>query len=75
MIQRILRAKFKLAQFSVESKKEERYHNAIDEYYGFVNEYPESKYMKEAKDLFNKAKKYVQTTDNTDEDASNASIK
>lgn len=71
----ILRAKFKLAQFSVESKKEERYHNAIDEYYGFVNEYPESKYMKEAKDLFNKAKKYVQTTDNTDKDASNASTK
>lgn len=71
----ILRAKFKLAQFSVEGKKEERYHNAIDEYYGFVNEYPESKYMKEAKDLFNKAKKYVQTTDNTDEDASNASTK
>ena len=28
----ILRAKFQLAQFSVENKKEERYHNAIDEY-------------------------------------------
>ena len=59
----ILRAKFQLAQFSVESKKEERFHNAIDEYYGFVTEYPESKYMKEAKSLFAKAQKYVTPTD------------
>lgn len=56
----ILRAKFELAQQSVESKKEERFHNAIDEYYGFVTEYPESKYMKEAKGYFDKAKKYVE---------------
>ena len=57
----ILRAKFALAQLSVEEKKEERYHNAIDEYYGFVTEYPESKYLKEAQDLFDKARKYVTT--------------
>lgn len=56
----ILRARFKLAQMSVEEKKEERYHNAIDEYYGFVTEYPESKHMKEAKALFAKAQKYVE---------------
>lgn len=61
----ILRAKFALAQLSVESKKEERFHNAIDEYYGFVTEYPESKYMKEAKGLFARARKYV-TQDNAE---------
>ncbi|EJX07674.1 outer membrane assembly lipoprotein YfiO [gut metagenome] len=55
----ILRAKFDLAKQSVESKKEERYHNAIDEYYGFTNEFPESKYMSEAQSLFAKAQKYV----------------
>ncbi len=55
----ILRAKFALARMSVEAKKEERYHAAIDEYYGFVTEYPESKYMSEAKRLFASAKKYV----------------
>lgn len=59
----ILRAKFQLAQFSVENKKEERYHNAIDEYYGFFTEYPESKYIKEANLLFKKAQKYVQADD------------
>lgn len=55
----ILRSKFSLAAQSIESKKVERYHNAIDEYYGFVTEYPESKYMKEANQLFAKAKEYV----------------
>ena len=57
----ILRAKFALARLSVEEKKEERYHNAIDEYYGFVTEYPESNYLKEAQALFDKARKYVTT--------------
>lgn len=59
----ILRAKFALAHMSIESKKEERYHNAIDEYYGFVTEFPESKYMKEAKAFFEKAKAYAPPTD------------
>lgn len=59
----ILKAKFELAENSVAAKKEERYHDAIDEYYGFTNEYPESKYMKTAQDLFMKAKKYVSTED------------
>ena len=57
----ILKAKFELAERSVEEKKVERYHNAIDEYYGFTNEYPESKYMKEAEQLFKKASKYTTT--------------
>lgn len=55
----ILKAKFELAAKSVEEKKAERYHNAIDEYYGFTNEYPESKFMKEAQQLFKKAAKYT----------------
>ena len=63
---KILRAKFELAAQSIESKKEERYHNAIDEYYGFTNEYPESKYMKEANELFKKAKQYTSSSDSED---------
>lgn len=55
----ILRAKFELAAQSIESKKEERYHNAIDEYYGFMNEYPESKYIEEANNMYRKARKYI----------------
>jgi len=48
----ILRSRFKLAQNSIEQKADERYRSAIDEYYGFKNEFPESKYMKEADKIF-----------------------
>lgn len=57
----ILKAKFDLARQSVESKKEERYHDAIDEYYGFLNEYPESAFLKEAHKLFASASRYTST--------------
>ena len=39
----IMKSKFKLAEQSVESKKTERYREAEDECYGFINEYPDSK--------------------------------
>ena len=52
----ILRSKFHLAVGSVKEKMKERYSETVDEYYGFVNEYPESKYMDEAKRIYEKAK-------------------
>lgn len=55
----VLRSKFDLAAQSVESKKAERYQSAADEYYGFQNEYPESKFMKRANELYQKAKPYL----------------
>lgn len=48
----ILRARYKLAVNSVESKAEERFRQTVDEYYGFKNEFPESKNMKEAEQIF-----------------------
>ena len=48
----ILRSRYQLAQRSVAEKSEERYQQAIDEYYGFKNEFPSSKYMKEAEQIF-----------------------
>lgn len=61
----ILKAKFELADQSIELKKEERYHNAIDEYYNFINEFPESAFLKEATSLFEKAKKHVRVDENS----------
>ena len=55
----ILKAKFHLAQQSVEEKRMERYRDTIDEYYGFVNEYPESKYLKDAQQILAQSEKYV----------------
>jgi len=51
----ILRAKYLLADYSIESKKVERFQSAVDEYYAFVAEFPESDYKKEALGMFNNA--------------------
>ncbi len=55
----ILRAKYQLALQSVEEKRLDRYRDTIDEYYGFMNEYPESKYLKDAQRIFAQSEKYV----------------
>ncbi len=43
----LLKAKYLLAINSVEEKKHERLSSALDEYFTFVDEYPDSKYKKE----------------------------
>lgn len=55
----VLRAKYNLARQSVEERRMERFRDAIDEYYAFQNDYPESKYMKEAVNIFNYSEKVV----------------
>lgn len=44
----LLKSKYLLATNSVVEKKEIRLSNALDEYFAFVDEFPESKYRKEA---------------------------
>lgn len=56
----ILRAKYELAVYSVEDRKIERYREAVDEYYAFKNEFPESKYMNEAERVFKESQKILQ---------------
>lgn len=48
----ILRSRYNLAKESVEEKKPGRFRETIDEYYSFVNDYPESSNMKEAVRIF-----------------------
>lgn len=55
----LLRAKYQLGSESVLEKKEERMREAIDEYYAFKNEFPESKHMKEVESIYKNASKYV----------------
>lgn len=56
----ILKAKFELAQKSVLDKQTQRYQEAIDEYYGFQTEFPESSFMPKATALYEKARKFEQ---------------
>ena len=55
----VLRAKYDMANASVEEKKEERMRETIDEYYSFKNEYHDSKYTKEVESIYKDANKYV----------------
>lgn len=55
----ILKAKFKQAELSVSSKKEQRYRETIDEYQNFTSEFPSSEFSKEAQRILKTAKEFV----------------
>ncbi len=55
----IVKSSYIYAQNSVESKKVERMANVINEYYAFVGEFPNSKYLSEAKKIYEQASKYL----------------
>jgi outer membrane protein assembly factor BamD len=46
------KSKYEMAVQSVEDKKEFRYRDVVDEYFSYANEYPEGKYLKEIKKLY-----------------------
>ncbi|MBN1819531.1 MAG: outer membrane protein assembly factor BamD [Prolixibacteraceae bacterium] len=48
----LLKSKYLLAVNSVEDKKEQRLSAALDEYFTFADEFPESKYIKEAERFY-----------------------
>lgn len=52
----IMKSKYELAQMSVELKKLQRYQDAEDECYGFINEYPDSKERETAEKYIKKCK-------------------
>ena len=55
----ILRSRYQLAARSVESKTQERLRETIDEYFGFKNEFPDSKHLKEADQIYRRATRRV----------------
>ena len=60
----IMKSKYYLAENSSEEKKVERYRDAEDECYGFLNEFPESKDVKTAEKYIAKCKKYTSSASN-----------
>ena len=52
----IMKSKYELAQQSIEEKKFERFQDAEDECYGFINEYPDSKSKSLAEKYISKCK-------------------
>jgi outer membrane protein assembly factor BamD len=52
-----MKSKFELAENSSEERRVERYRDAEDECYGFLNEFPDSKDCKTAEKYITKCKK------------------
>lgn len=57
----IMKSKYELAQQSIEEKKFERFQDAEDECYGFINEYPDSKERANAEKMIAKCKEFEKT--------------
>ena len=55
----IIRAKNELALVSVEEKLQGRYRDVVDEYYTYVNEYPEGQFLKQVTKYFEYANKRI----------------
>lgn len=55
----VLKARFQEASQSINEKKASRFRDVIDEYYSFINNYPEGPNRDEADNIYKIAKKYV----------------
>lgn len=55
----VMKSKYELANMSVETKKLQRYQDAEDECYGFINEYPDSKERATAEKYIEKCKQFT----------------
>ena len=62
----VMKSKFELAERSVEARKLDRFRDAEDECYGFLNEYPDSEYRKLAEKYIASCKKVTEKAEDND---------
>ncbi len=55
----ILKARFQEADLSIDERKADRFREVVDEYYSFINNYPDSPNRGEADNIYKIASKYV----------------
>jgi outer membrane protein assembly factor BamD len=60
LIYLMVAAKYELAVVSIEERLQGRYREVVDEYYNYMNEYPEGKYMKQVKKYFDYANNKIE---------------
>jgi outer membrane protein assembly factor BamD len=56
----ILKSSYLLADGSVPSKQLERYQTTVDEYYSYIDEFPDNKNSKEAKRMYETSNKFLE---------------
>lgn len=67
-----LESAYELAAKSVESKKKERYQQAVAFYQAFLDTYPESEYIKDAESIYKATLKGLESVNETTESANNS---
>lgn len=55
----VLKSRYQIANLSVEEKKTDRFRDVIDEYYSFINNYPDGPYRDEADNIYRIASRHV----------------
>ncbi len=55
----MLKARYQIASLSVEEKKADRFRDVVDEYYSFINNFPDGPNREEADNIFKIASRYV----------------
>ncbi len=65
----IMKSKYELAGMSVDERKLERYQDAEDEAYGFINEYPDSKNVDTARKYISRCRAYIDKANKGVEDS------
>ncbi len=55
----ILKARYQEARESIDEKKPDRFREVIDEYYSYINNYPDTPNREEADNIFKIAQRYV----------------
>lgn len=55
----VLKSRYQIASQSIEEKKADRFRDVVDEYYSFINNYPDGSNRDEADNIFKIAQKYV----------------
>jgi len=58
-----LKSSFLLAENSILERQQERYQSTVDEYYSFIDEFPESDYVKEAERILTSATEKISQQD------------
>jgi outer membrane protein assembly factor BamD len=58
-------SQFKLAQKSVDAKKSDRYREVVENYKTFIDQYPGSKFLKDAEKLYIESNVKITTLKNT----------
>ncbi len=61
----IVESSFQLAKNSISTKKQERLENTIDAFHEFIEKYPESQFLKQAKNIEQKTLKLIETIKQT----------